>query len=173
MGYFFTRNVSSQVNEQKGKKEGQSGGNWGNGPGNEFVLGLVAVLFALWLLKVVADANRYVLLTYKQFENLLRDKKVRKIIQLNECVYYLILCFTVNVNLLWDFRVMIYFGMLNAIKIDASVLEWNAPYQVIQIHSVFFQVDGLTIDPKTKVVYIRLKPEYRGVVVSNVSVPHL
>lgn len=82
MGYFFSRNVSSQVNEQKGKKEGQSGGNWGNGPGNEFVLGLVAVLFALWLLKVVADANRYVLLTYKQFENLLRDKKVRKIIQL-------------------------------------------------------------------------------------------
>lgn len=63
--------------------------------------------------------------------------------------------------------------MLNDIKTDASVLELNAPYQVIQIHSVFFQVDGLTIDPKTKVVYIRLKPEYRGVVVSNVSVPHL
>lgn len=100
----FFENVSSQVNEQKGKKEGQSGGNWGNGPGNEFVLGLVAVLFALWLLKVVADANRYVLLTYKQFENLLRDKKV----------------------------------------------------------------DGLTIDPKTKVVYIRLKPEYRGVVSGHI-----
>lgn len=91
------------MNDQQGKKDGRSSGSWGNGPGNEFVIGLVAVLFALWLLKVVADANRYVLLTYKQFENLLRDKKVRKVIQFNKCVYYLKLCVTVNVNILVRF----------------------------------------------------------------------
>lgn len=100
---FISRNVSNQMNDQQGKKEGRSSGSWGNGPGNEFVIGLVAVLFALWLLKVVADANRYVLLTYKQFENLLRDKKVRKVIQFNKCVYYLKLCVTVNVNILVRF----------------------------------------------------------------------
>lgn len=53
---------------------------------------------------------------------------MRKIIYLNECVYYLILCFIVNVNILWDFRVMIYFVMLNDIKIDVFVLEWNVLY---------------------------------------------
>nr|XP_022342635.1 AFG3-like protein 2 [Crassostrea virginica] len=99
-------NISKNVKDQQGKQEEKRGGKGGggNGIGNEYLLVAVAVLSALWLLKVVADANRYVLVTYKQFENLMREKKV----------------------------------------------------------------DGLTIDPKTKVVHIRLKPQYRGVVTGHI-----
>lgn len=77
--YSFFRNISKNVKDQQGKQEEKRGGKGGggNGIGNEYLLVAVAVLSALWLLKVVADANRYVLVTYKQFENLMREKKVR------------------------------------------------------------------------------------------------
>lgn len=67
--------MKDQQGKQEEKRGGKGGG--GNGIGNEYLLVAVAVLSALWLLKVVADANRYVLVTYKQFENLMREKKVR------------------------------------------------------------------------------------------------
>lgn len=84
--YTIFRNISKNVKDQQGKQEEKRGGKGGggNGIGNEYLLVAVAVLSALWLLKVVADANRYVLVTYKQFENLMREKKVRK--RLKRCL---------------------------------------------------------------------------------------